>query len=125
MNYTQKPRIYNPGPAKRGFGLLVLVGALAASGCARFRACDDSWLGTDKQKHFLISAGMGAGFTRLAMEHHGDPDAAALGIAGTISIGAGKEWYDLSAKKTCWSWRDFAWDVFGASVGATAALAIE
>jgi putative lipoprotein len=125
MNYTQKKPAFNHVNGMVMFRLYLLAAVFVFSGCANFRACDDDWWGRDKGLHFAASAAIGAGVTWAALDNHHDLDAAAIGIAASSAVGAGKEWYDLSVKKTCWSWRDLVWDVFGASVGATVVLALD
>lgn len=44
-----------------------------------------------------------------------------LGIVGAVSLGLGKEWYDLKYG-TGWSWTDLAADALGVLVGTAVAL---
>lgn len=74
-------------------------------------------------KH-VAASGLIAGGVTAAMESEGRDQAFAAGIAGAMAAGAGKEWYDLTVKKACWSWKDLVWDFVGASAGATIALQI-
>lgn len=122
MNYTQKPRQYNLRTPAGLLFVTFLVGGFLNSGCASFRSCDDAWFGADKQKHFIASAALGAGFALLADGENSDGDATLIGITSATAFGAGKEWYDLSVKKSCWSWRDLVWDIMGASFGASVAV---
>lgn len=95
------------------------------AGCASLRYCgsDEPWLGVDKQKHFLASAAMSAGITAAASTGMDSEDALAVGIISATGAGVTKEWYDSEVKKTCFSWKDLAWDFIGASIGASMAAA--
>jgi putative lipoprotein len=107
---------------KYGYALLaVLLGI--NSGCANFRSCgqDDPWLGPDKVKHFTAAALIGGGATALAATETDTGEAAAIGWTVAVGAGLAKEHYDLRVKKTCFSWKDLAWDVIGASVGVSIA----
>lgn len=76
----------------------------------------------DKRQHFFVSAALGAAGVVAARRHGAqDCEAARIGIAFTVAIGAGKEWYDLRIKRTHWDWGDLLWDVAGAAVGSLAA----
>ena len=103
------------------FVLIVML--LIGSGCAHFRSCGsgDRWWGEDKKKHFAASALIGAGITFASSTQTDTAEAAAIGFAAAVSAGAAKEWHDLYIQKTCWSWKDLAWDIIGASVGASLA----
>lgn len=107
---------------RRGFYILVVGLMVFSSGCATFQTCDDSWLGKDKVQHFLVGGLLGgatAAAGRQAGWNDGESTLAAMTI--TFSLGAGKELYDLNQKKTCWSWRDMAWNMAGALAGALVA----
>lgn len=106
---------------KYGIAIVAALGIALIGGCTHPRACDDAWWGPDKQKHFAGSFLLGAGATLLAAEQTDPGPAAAIGFGIAATTGAAKETYDLNVKKTCWSWRDFAWDLLGASLGATLA----
>lgn len=103
----------------------VLTLAMFASGCVSFRACDDGWWGEDKATHFAGAAVLGAATTAAADAAGADNAAPFVGVACAFGFGAGKEYYDLARKKTCWSWRDFAWDVIGGAVGSLLASTVE
>jgi putative lipoprotein len=81
----------------------------------------DSWLGKDKLYHFLASGVIGAAATKVAANNHVAPcDAVFIGVSTTLVIGAGKEWYDLSVKKTLFSWKDMFWNLAGSTLGSYA-----
>ncbi len=92
-------------------------------GCAGFRRCgpDDAWFGPDKPKHLAASALIAGAATAAAAQDQGRDEATAIGLGTALAAGAGKEWYDLRVKETCWSWKDMAWNLLGASLGATLA----
>ncbi len=92
-------------------------------GCAGFRSCGpgDAWFGPDKAKHLVASAAIGGAVAATAAPDHGRDAATAIGFGTAMAAGLGKEAYDLHVKKTCWSWKDLAWDVLGASLGASLA----
>lgn len=104
----------------------LLAGALTLqAGCASFKTCPDSWWGPDKFQHFAFAAAIGAGSAAAASSRFEPEEAAGIGLAVATLAGTGKEWRDLNVKKTCWSWKDLAWDVLGASAGASIAWALE
>ena len=103
---------------------LAAVWALT-TGCAGFRPCPDGWWGADKAQHFAAAALIGAGGTALAPSRLEAEEAAAVGWSAAMLAGAGKEGWDANVRKTCWSWQDLFWDFLGASVGASAAWALE
>lgn len=92
-------------------------------GCAGFRSCgpDDTWFGPDKVQHLAATAVIGATATTIATPDQDRDAAAAIGFGTALAVGLGKEAYDLQVKRTCWSWKDLAWDLLGASLGATLA----
>ena len=99
-----------------GTGFALLAASVASIAVA---AADVQW---DKRQHFFVSAALGAAGA-VAARHHGarDCEAARIGVAFTVAIGVGKEWYDLRIKRTHWDWGDLLWDVAGAAVGSLAA----
>lgn len=105
---------------KYGFALLATL-LIINTGCASFRSCgrDDLWLGQDKARHFTAAAVIGGGVTLLADDE--TDSAAAIGWSTAVATGVAKEVYDLRVKKTCFSWKDLAWDIAGASVGVSIA----
>ena len=42
---------------------------------------------------------------------------AAIGLMFSVSLGASKELWDSRPSGSGWSWKDFAWDVAGATTG--------
>ena len=95
-------------------------------GCATLPAEQDPWLGEDKAKHFFASAVIAGGTTAIALNQDvSDGEAIAIALPFTLSLGVGKEAYDSEVKGTGWSWRDLAWDLFGAVVGGLVVLEID
>jgi putative lipoprotein len=108
--------------------LLINFLVLSLSACATATHHDqdshkvrDSWLGKDKLYHFLTASVIGATATKVAINNHTNPcDAVFIGISTTLVIGAGKEWYDMTIKKTLFSWKDMFWNLAGSTVGGYA-----
>lgn len=101
------------------FALMALLcvgpaGALAQEGTVE----EDDWFGRDKMLHFGASAAIAAGGTLVGTRLF-DTDAGAAGFGLVVSLGAGglKEWSDSRGGGDP-SWRDMAWNVAGAVVGA-------
>lgn len=92
------------------------------SGCAPIFVKQDPWFGRDKMYHFVCSGAIGAGAT-LAVRSNGGSEQTApvIGVTVAVGIGGGKELYDLTIKKTYWSWKDFIWDIAGSAAGSYAA----
>ena len=90
------------------------------------RAADeDPWWGHDKALHFGVSAGLGAsGYAVSSLALDSRLERAAVGAAFSLTLGAGKELYDLSGGGNA-SWKDFTWDVAGTSVGVGLALLVD
>jgi putative lipoprotein len=101
--------------------------ALPAVALTRIASAEqsDPWWGKDKALHFGISAGLAAG-GYAASTAFVEPrwQRAAIGSGFALSLGAGKELYDLSGHGDP-SWKDFAWDVAGTAVGIAIALAVD
>lgn len=78
----------------------------------------DDWFGRDKMLHFGTSAAIAAGGTWVGTRLF-ESDAGAAGFGLVLSLGAGglKEWSDSRGGGDP-SWRDMAWNVAGAVVGA-------
>lgn len=79
----------------------------------------DSWNGQDKAQHFIASAILSAAGNEYAQRQQGwsHDRSAGFGLLFSVSLGAGKELWDSRPGGTGWSWKDFAWDVAGASTG--------
>jgi putative lipoprotein len=100
---------------------------LAAFGTATpARASDDDpWWGRDKALHFGVSAGLGAsGYAVSSLVLESRLERTATGAAFSLTLGAGKELYDLSGSGDA-SWKDFTWDVAGTAVGVGVALLVD
>ncbi len=78
----------------------------------------DSWTGQDKAQHFIASAMLAAAGNEYARHQGMSADrSAAFGLLFSVSLGAAKESWDSRPSGTGWSWKDFAWDVAGATTG--------
>ncbi|MFP2240077.1 YfiM family lipoprotein [Pseudescherichia vulneris] len=96
--------------------ILVLLSSLWLSGCSH--TANDAWTGQDKAQHFLASAILSAAGNEYAQYQGYNQDrSAAYGMMFSISLGAGKEWWDSRPSGSGWSWKDFAWDIAGATTG--------
>jgi len=84
----------------------------------------DSWTAPDKFDHLLLSA-MLSSSTYLQMKvHHNEPDAALAASLGlTLTLGVGKELYDVMHPGHP-SWKDLAADALGALIGALVARSL-
>lgn len=102
---------------------LALVSSLF---CGAARASDsDPWFGPDKALHFGVSVALAAGGYAISSEILDTRNERALsGAAFSLTLGAGKELWDLSGHGDP-SWRDFAWDVAGTAVGVALAASID
>jgi putative lipoprotein len=90
------------------------------------RAADpDPWLGPDKALHFGVSVGLaGGGYALSALVLERPWQRAVAGAGFSLTLGAGKELYDLSGHGDP-SWKDFTWDVAGTAVGIGIALLVD
>src|SRR5258706_10545493 len=108
----------------RWLSFLVALPALALPSIASAQE-SDPWWGQDKALHFGISAGLAAGgYAASTPFVEARWQRAAIGSGFALSLGAGKELYDLSGHGDP-SWKDFAWDVAGTAVGVAIALAVD
>lgn len=81
----------------------------------------DAWFGTDKVKHFFVSAFLqSAGYSVARAAGASNSRAQLMAGAVTGAIGIGREVHDRRVGKI-FSVRDLAWDAAG---GATAAIAL-
>jgi putative lipoprotein len=116
MTKHRRPNIVGPA--------LLLAGTLVATGAA---AADDTdrWLGPDKALHFGVSVGLAAGgYGASALVLERPWERALVGGSFSLTLGAGKELYDLSGHGDP-SWKDFTWDVVGTAVGLGIALLVD
>jgi putative lipoprotein len=90
------------------------------------RAADpDPWFGPDKGLHFGVSVGLAAGgYGVSAIVLNERWQRAVAGAGFSLTLGAGKELYDLTGHGDA-SWKDFTWDVVGTAVGVGIALLID
>jgi putative lipoprotein len=104
---------------------LVACAALASallSGTASASAADP-WFGPDKALHFGVSVALSAGgYAVSSIWLDTRTERAVAGSAFSLTLGAGKELWDLSGHGDP-SWRDFTWDVIGTGVGVALAVA--
>lgn len=110
----------------RKISLLPALGMLlAVLGVAPGAHATDDWLGPDKALHFSVSVGLSAGgyaVSSLAFDRRWQRSVAGAGFS--LTLGAGKELYDLSGHGDP-SWKDFTWDVAGTAVGVGLALLVD
>lgn len=94
----------------------LLFAVLFCSGCAHM--AEDQWTGRDKAQHFVASAALAAAGSEYGQRQHlSTRQSHTLGIMLSLSLGAGKEWYDSRPSGSGWSWKDFAWDAAGTASG--------
>jgi putative lipoprotein len=101
--------------------------ALALSLASRPAAASDPdpWFGPDKALHFGVSLGLAAGGYAASSPWLDSPGERALaGGAFSLTLGAGKELWDLAGHGDP-SWRDFTWDVLGTAAGVALALGVD
>lgn len=93
---------------------LLLVGMLRAG-------TGDSWFGTDKIKHFFLSAFVQSlSYSVIQVTTHGSRSSILLSASATsAAVGIGKEIHDSRAKGE-FSVRDLTWDVAG--IGAASLM---
>lgn len=85
----------------------------------------DPWFGRDKALHFGVSLALSAGgYAASSIWLDTRPERALAGGAFSLSLGAGKELWDLNGHGDP-SWRDFTWDVVGTGVGLALAVAVD
>jgi len=104
---------------------IVLLGAALCStaGCGA-AVCKDAWFGPGRAQHFMASFAIGAGTSTIAGHTGASPAAStALGLGAVAVAGIAKESVDLQVTKTCWSWKDLAWELFGGAVGTAVGTA--
>nr|WP_318384669.1 YfiM family lipoprotein [uncultured Enterobacter sp.] len=86
------------------------------TGCSHM--ANDQWHGQDKAQHFLGSAMIAAAGNEYAQHQGVSQDRSAVfGVMISLSLGASKELWDSRPAGSGWSWKDFAWDVAGATTG--------
>ncbi|MET0790792.1 MAG: hypothetical protein ABW061_04670 [Polyangiaceae bacterium] len=90
-----------------------------------FATDSDPWFGPDKALHLGFSAALAAGGYAASSPWLSTRNQRALaGGAFSLTIGAGKELWDLSGHGDP-SWRDFTWDVVGTAVGLALAAGVD
>ena len=95
---------------------IIVIASLMLTGCSHM--ANDAWSGQDKAQHFLASAMLSAAGNEYAQHQGYSRDrSAAIGLMFSVSLGASKELGDSRPAGSGWSWKDFAWDVAGATTG--------
>jgi putative lipoprotein len=90
------------------------------AGCTSIRPCQDGWWGRDKAGHFAVGGLMGAGTALAGRDNEWNDAETGSATLGIVAVaGFGKELYDQEIKKTCWSWKDWTWNLAGAMAGWT------
>ncbi len=101
-----------------GLVLLLACGTASASEA-------DPWFGPDKALHFSFSVALSAtGYAASSAFLDTRTERAIAGSTFSLTLGAGKELWDLSGHGDP-SWRDFTWDVVGTAVGVALAVGID
>lgn len=98
--------------------------ALGSTTLCRGAAASDAdpWFGQDKALHFGFSVALAAsGYAVSSAWLDTRTERAIAGSTFSLTLGAGKELWDLSGHGDP-SWRDFSWDVIGTAVGTGLAL---
>ena len=96
--------------------IMLIAPLLLLTGCSHM--ANDSWSGQDKAQHFLASAMLSAAGSEYAQHQGYSRDrSGAIGFMFSVSLGASKELWDSRPSGSGWSWKDFAWDVAGATTG--------
>jgi putative lipoprotein len=95
--------------------------------CGTASASDaDPWFGRDKALHFGFSVVLSAGgYAASSAFLDTRTERALAGSAFSLTLGAGKELWDLSGHGGDPSWRDFTWDVVGTAVGVAIAVGVD
>ncbi|HEX7344678.1 MAG TPA: hypothetical protein VF398_10455 [bacterium] len=82
------------------------------------------WISPDKFDHLLLSAMLSSSAYLQLKVHHNEPNAALLSSMGlTLTLGVGKELYDVIHPGHP-SWKDLAADAVGALLGALVARSL-
>lgn len=94
--------------------------------CQKARASDsDPWLGPDKALHFGVTAALAlGGYAGSSPWLEARRDRAIVGGSVALTLGVGKELWDLSGHGDP-SFRDLAWDVLGTAAGLALAVGID
>lgn len=94
----------------------ILIFVLLLTGCSHM--ANDRWSGQDKAQHFIASAMFSAAGNEYAQRQGMSHDrSAAFGLMFSVSLGASKELWDSRPEGSGWSWKDFTWDIAGATTG--------
>ncbi len=105
------------------FACAALLVMLSARPARASEPDPDPWFGRDKALHFGVSVVLAAGgYATSSLWLDRRSERALAGGAFSLTLGAGKELWDLSGHGDP-SWRDFTWDVLGTGVGLALAVA--
>ncbi|MSL95094.1 YfiM family lipoprotein [Escherichia coli] len=98
--------------------ILFVCSLLLLSGCSHM--ANDSWSGQAKAQDFIASAMLSAAGNEYAQHQGMSRDrSATFGLMFSVGLGASKELWDSRPEGSGWSWKDFTWDVAGATTGYT------
>lgn len=112
-------------PVRASVAAFAIAAAVMLAPKAARAADPDPWFGPDKALHFGVSVGLSAGgYGVSALVLHEPWQRAIAGAGFSLTLGAGKELYDLSGHGDP-SWKDFTWDVVGTAVGVGLALLVD
>jgi putative lipoprotein len=99
----------------RALSLLLAVNLVYAQAAAT----RESWFGSDKIKHFFMSAFIESiAFSGLQVVGANRRTAFAGGIGAAAAFGLGREFHDRGTPGKWFSYRDLTWDALGAAAGA-------
>lgn len=104
--------------AQRIAAAAALAGCLCACGCSTVAVEHDRWTGRDKAEHFFTAMAISAGYMRGAANADHAARSRREAVAVVVSLGTLKELSDARVPGKGWSWRDMAWNVAGAVIGA-------
>ena len=86
---------------------------------AQAAVTNDSWFGSDKIKHFFLSAfATSVSYSALQAAGAGHRTAMTGAIGASIGLGVGRELYNLRTTKV-FSFRDLTWNAIGTGAAAT------
>ena len=99
--------------------------ACAVLGQTARAQAQDPWLGTDKGKHFGVSAVLATGGYAASLLIVEEPwQRAAIGGSFAFALGIGKEIYDATGHGDP-SARDLTWDLIGCALGVGTAVLVD
>ncbi len=106
----------------RGFQSLAASKPTIPDDSPRFRT--DGWFAADKADHFFTSAMLScSAYLALRATHNDEPTALVSSLLGTLTVGIGKEVWDVFHPGTP-SWKDLTADLLGTLLGIASAFAM-